>query len=149
GAAYAPKNVQDAMRAGVAYVPEERRADALFQQLSITSNLFTANWGTRAGALTGLVSQRRAEVDALALCQDLGVVLRAGGTRQPISALSGGNQQKVVIGRWLETAPNVLVLDEPTRGVDIGARTDIYERIRGIAAAGMAVVVISSELEEL
>ncbi|MGR0218682.1 sugar ABC transporter ATP-binding protein [Agromyces sp. ZXT2-6] len=149
GAPYSPQGVRDAMRAGVAYVPEERRSEALFLQLPVTSNLHAANWGRRTSKLNPFVSQRRADRDALTQCQDLGVVMRAGGTRQPISALSGGNQQKVVIGRWLETGPKVLVLDEPTRGVDIGARSDIYRRIREIAERGMSVIVISSEFEEL
>lgn len=149
GAAYAPRGVSDAKRAGVAYVPEERRSEALFLQLPITSNLHAAAWGARTSKLNPLVSQRKADRDALARCEELGVVMRAGGARQPISALSGGNQQKVIIGRWLATNPRVLVLDEPSRGVDIGARADIYRRIRAIAEQGMSVIVISSEFEEL
>jgi ABC-type sugar transport system ATPase subunit len=149
GEAYAPRGVHDAKSAGIAYVPEERRSEALFLQLPITSNLHAAAWAGRSSKLNPFVSQRRADRDALARCEELGVVMRAGGTRQPISALSGGNQQKVVIGRWLETNPRVLVLDEPSRGVDIGARADIYRRIRAIAEQGMSVIVISSEFEEL
>lgn len=149
GTDYAPAGVKDAKQAGVAYVPEERRSEALFLQLPITSNLHAASWSTRSSRFNPFVSQRKAERDALAVCDDLGVVMRAGGTRQPISALSGGNQQKVVIGRWLEMGPRVLVLDEPSRGVDIGARADIYRRIRDIARQGMSVIVISSEFEEL
>lgn len=149
GEPYVPRDVCQAKRSRVAYVPEERRSEALFLQASITSNLYAASWPQRISGWHPFVSQRRADRDALDLSRELGVVLRAGGTRQPIQALSGGNQQKVIIGRWLETRPQVLVLDEPTRGVDVGARSDIYARIRDIVRSGMSVIVISSEFEEL
>ena len=149
GQSYAPRSVSDGMAHAVAYVPEERRAEALFLHLSISSNLHAASWQRRSSWRMPWVSQRRTVQDAQKICQDLGVVMRADGAKQPISALSGGNQQKVVIGRWLQTAPRILVLDEPTRGVDVGARADIYSRIREIVATGMSVIVISSEFEEL
>ena len=75
--------------------------------------------------------------------------IKAEGPETPVGKLSGGNQQKVVIGRWIAASPRVLILDEPTRGVDIGARAEIHRLIRGLAARGMAVLVVSSEPEEL
>lgn len=149
GEPYSPLGVQDAKKARIAYVPEERRAEALFLQASITSNLFAASWPRRASRWFPYISQGRADRDALSVGKDLGVVMRSGGARQPIQALSGGNQQKVIIGRWLQTEPLVLLLDEPTRGVDVGARADIYGQIRTIVERGMSVIVISSEFEEL
>ncbi len=149
GESYSPQSVRDAKKARIAYVPEERRAEALFLQASITSNLYAASWSQRAGRWMPFISQSRADRDAAVAAGELGVVMRADGTRQPIQALSGGNQQKVVIGRWLQTKPLILVLDEPTRGVDVGARSDIYARIREIVRAGMSVIVVSSEFEEL
>ena len=77
------------------------------------------------------------------------LAIKAQSPDQPVGRLSGGNQQKVVIGRWLQSAPKVLILDEPTRGVDIGARGEIHRLIRDLAAKGMAVLVISSEPDEL
>lgn len=149
GEPFTPRDVRAAKKSGIAYVPEERRSEALFLQSSITSNLHAASWPQRRTKGTPFVSQRRADRDALEATSELGVVVRSGGTRQPIQALSGGNQQKVVIGRWLQTTPRILILDEPTRGVDIGARADIYDRIRSIVRTGMSVIVISSEFEEL
>ena len=77
------------------------------------------------------------------------LAIKAAGVRASVSTLSGGNQQKVVIGKWLVRTPKVLILDEPTRGVDIGARMEIYQIIRGLAGSGTAVLVVSSDVEEL
>jgi len=149
GKPYAPKSISDAIRHRVAYVPEERRSEALFLGLSVMSNLHITTWLSKLIPGTPFVSTKRARSAAVATTERLGVVLRNGGVSQPISGLSGGNQQKVVIGRWLQAAPELLILDEPTRGVDVGARSDIYERIREIARDGTAVIVISSDFEEL
>jgi ABC-type sugar transport system ATPase subunit len=75
--------------------------------------------------------------------------IRAAGPEQPVAALSGGNQQKVVVGRWMEHPPKVLILDEPTRGVDVGAREEVFRIIHGLVADGMAVILISSDLPEV
>ncbi|PXY18862.1 sugar ABC transporter ATP-binding protein [Prauserella muralis] len=149
GRPYAPTSVADAIRHGVALVSEERRAEGLFLDLSVTSNLYVNTWHKRRTRCTPFTSARRAERQAAEIAQELGVVLRQGGVRQPIAGLSGGNQQKVLLGRWLQTEPAVLLLDEPTRGVDIGAREEIYRRIRSLTRTGMSVIVISSEFEEL
>ncbi|RBM21846.1 ABC transporter [Prauserella sp. PE36] len=149
GRPYAPRSITDGIRHRIGLVSEERRAEALFLDLSVTSNLYVNTWRKHRVRFTPFTSSRRAERQAAEVSQELGVVLRQGGVRQPIGGLSGGNQQKVVIGRWLQTEPAVLLLDEPTRGVDIGARDEIYRRIRSFARAGMSVIVISSEFEEL
>ncbi len=149
GQPYTPKSIADGIRNGIAYVPEERRAEALFLDLSVTGNLYVNTWKKRRFRFLPLISSRTAERQAAGAARRLGVVLRDGGVGQPVGGLSGGNQQKVVIGRWLETQPRVLLLDEPTRGVDIGARAEIYRRIRDLARTGMSVIVISSEFEEL
>ncbi|GAA2131002.1 sugar ABC transporter ATP-binding protein [Arthrobacter humicola] len=149
GSDYAPRTVNDAVAKSVAYVPEERRAEALFLNMSIESNLHITTWDKKRIGITPLTSAKKSRSAAKAICERLGVVLRNGGTSQPVGALSGGNQQKVVIGRWMAINPEVLILDEPTRGVDIGARSDIYARIREIAKEGTSVIVISSEFEEL
>src|SRR5882757_9778346 len=75
--------------------------------------------------------------------------VRCAGIDQAVSTLSGGNQQKIVIGKWLATAPRILLLDEPTRGIDIGAKQEIYQLIFGLAAQGLAMVVVTSEMPEL
>ena len=76
-------------------------------------------------------------------------ILKAPGTKTLASALSGGNQQKVVLGRWLMTEPKILLLDEPTRGIDVGAKAEIYQLINNLAKQGMAIIVVSSELPEV
>jgi ABC-type sugar transport system ATPase subunit len=94
-----------------------------------------------------LIDYRRRENLSAEIVRELSVKTQSIET--PVGLLSGGNQQKVVIGRWLLRAPKILILDEPTRGVDIGARADIHRLIRNLAARGMAVIVVSSEPDEL
>ncbi|KGM35356.1 ATP-binding cassette domain-containing protein, partial [Inquilinus limosus] len=94
-----------------------------------------------------LISHRRREASSLEIVRDLAVKTRSIET--PVGRLSGGNQQKVVIGRWLLRGPKVLILDEPTRGVDIGSRGEIHRLLRDLAARGMSILVISSEPDEL
>ena len=149
GEPYSPRSISAGIRHGLAFVSEERRAEALFLDLPVSSNLHVTTWRKWRRRGLPLISTRKADSAARATTEQLGVVLREGGVRQNIGGLSGGNQQKVVIGRWLQAGPRILLLDEPTRGVDIGARTEIYARIREIARSGMSVIVVSSELEEL
>jgi ribose transport system ATP-binding protein len=144
GAPYRPRGARDAMRRGVALVPEDRLADAAFADMSVSDNCsatvlsrYFRGW-LRAG------EQRR---DAQALLRQYDV--KAPGTAAPLSALSGGNQQKVVLARWLRRDPSLLLLDEPTQGVDVVARSDIYRTIRTAASGGCAVLVASSDFEEL
>ncbi|MFF2852350.1 sugar ABC transporter ATP-binding protein [Streptomyces sp. NPDC058001] len=148
GQPYRPGSIPQAIARGVAYVPEERRSEALFLTHSVEDNLHITVWDRRrASRWLPFISPRASRAAAKETCRTLGI--KAGDPRQPVLGLSGGNQQKVVMGRWLATQPKILIMDEPTRGVDVGARADIYARVRETNAAGTAVLVISSEFEEL
>jgi len=136
---------QDAVRAGIAYVPEDRLHQGLCRTLSIRANMVLstlAQWG-----LGPLASRRREREATRKMVGQLGVRQRT--IEQPVNQLSGGNQQKVVLGRWLLAKPKVLLLDEPTRGVDVGAKAEIHQLLRRVAKDGCAVVMISSELPEI
>ena len=148
GKPFAPKTPAAAVRAGLGLVPEERRTEGLLLAKSVAFNMSLANL-TRslAGAMLPFISFRKRASLTEATIRELAI--KAQSPDQPVGRLSGGNQQKVVIGRWLQSAPKVLILDEPTRGVDIGARGEIHRLIRDLAAKGMAVLVISSEPDEL
>ncbi len=134
-----------AMRAGVAYVPEERQADALFQGDSVRHNM-TA--GDARSYFSKLLFRHDAEKrdSATSIRQFL---IRVAVDTQPVETLSGGNAQKVVLARWLRRKPAVLLLDEPTQGVDIGARAEIYALVREATQAGTSVVLVASDPEEL
>jgi ribose transport system ATP-binding protein len=145
GAPFAPRNPAAAVRAGLGLVPEERRSEALVLNKSVAFNLQLSNL---ARIVRGpMIDRRRRAALSLAAVRDLSIRTQSIETR--VGRLSGGNQQKVAIGRWLLRAPSVLILDEPTRGVDIGARAEIHRLIRDLAVRGMAVLVISSEPDEL
>lgn len=148
GAAHKPANVREGIRQGVALVPEERRSQALLMEDSIRSNITLGNWaGMRSTPLLGFISDRKSESVAKGMLQRLGI--KAKDTTVAVRTLSGGNQQKVVFARWLARDARVLLLDEPTRGVDIGARQQIWQTVEDFASEGNSVVVVSSELEEL
>jgi ABC-type sugar transport system ATPase subunit len=138
-------SMQDALDAGVALVPEDRQHLGLVLPMSVGANLSMAVLPSVTRA--GLISNGREETLARDLITDLRV--KTASTRLPAQSLSGGNQQKLVIGKWLATKPRVFILDEPTRGVDVGAKAEIYKLIRKVADSGMAVVVISSDLPEV
>lgn len=134
-----------AVAAGIAYVPEDRKRDGLVPQLSIKDNIslpVLAEVSTR-----GWVNRRREKQLAREKVSELHVSPPA--IERGVDTLSGGNQQKVVLAKWLATKPAVLILDEPTRGVDVGAKADIHSIIGDLAAAGTAIVMISSELPEV
>ena len=137
--------IPERMAAGVAYVPEDRGGEAAFADLTLRENLsatvlrrYWRPWGMARG---------RERLDAEGLIR--GHAVRAGSTEVPFTALSGGNQQKAVLARWLRRDPSLLLLDEPTQGVDVMSRSDIYRTVRETAARGCAVVVASSDLLEL
>ena len=148
GKPFLPKSPAQAVKAGLGLVPEERRAEGLLLTKSVAFNLQLANLLNivRSPALP-LIDYGKRENLSAQIVRDLAVKTQSIET--PVGLLSGGNQQKVVIGRWLLRAPKILILDEPTRGVDIGARADIHRLIRDLAARGMAVIVVSSEPDEL
>jgi L-arabinose transport system ATP-binding protein len=135
----------DALRAGIGFAPEERKAQALLLRRTIRDNVSLAILA-RISRLR--VVRRRTEREiARRYVEQLSV--RASSIEQEVGTLSGGNQQKVVLARWLARRPRVLILDEPTRGVDVGAKAEIYSIVNDLAAEGMALLVISSELPEL
>lgn len=146
GAAGLPDSPATAIRRGVGYVPPDRKTQGLLRGLSSSDNLSVASW--KRLSMRGIL--RPAVADAVwARWRDrLGIVAKGGG-RQEIGTLSGGNQQKVVLGRWLESQCKLLVLVEPTRGVDVGARAEIYRVIEGLAEHGVSVLVVSSDVEEV
>jgi rhamnose transport system ATP-binding protein len=135
----------DAMRLGIVYVPEDRHEHGLVLDFSIASNV---SLPIVRSLSRFLVMDRGRERD-LAIDYSKRLQVRSTGVGQRVSGLSGGNQQKVVIAKWLATRPNVLLLDEPTHGVDIGAKAEVHRIISQLAAQGLAIVLISSELPEL
>ena len=148
GRPFAPRSPSQAVKAGIGFVPEERRAEGLILAKSVGLNLGLANLKSIiVSPMLPLISGRRRDALVSRTIQQLAIKGASGDT--PVGRLSGGNQQKVVIGRWLQSKPKVLILDEPTRGVDVGARAEIHRLIRGLARQGMAVLVISSDPEEL
>jgi ribose transport system ATP-binding protein len=136
---------RDAIRHGLCLVPEDRRGRGVIGPLSVRANVTLP--ALPSYARFGLV-QRRAEARA---AQDTVVALdvRTPSIESPVATLSGGNQQKVVLGKWLALRPRVIVFDEPTQGVDVGAKAEIHRLIRRLADEGAAVVMISSDMEEL
>lgn len=130
---------------GIAYVPEDRLRQGVFAGLSVRANtVISALRSLARGGLVRRAAERaatRRQVDALGI--------RMHSIEQPIHQLSGGNQQKVILGRWLLLEPRVLILDEPTRGIDVAAKAEIHRLVRAAASAGCAVILISSELPEI
>ena len=139
-----PKKPADAIAAGIGLVPEDRRAQSIVPDLTVRENLFLAHISKHKGFGLGY-GQRQQRLDELMQILDL--------PRDRLDAslltFSGGMQQKVIMARWLLVGPKILILDEPTKGVDIGTRSSIYGILRDIADAGVAIVVISSDFEEL
>ena len=138
-------NPRAAMAAGMALVPEDRRQQGLIMDLSIERNITLprARKLARLGLLFGGVEKRAAATWAEKLQTKLGKLSDAVGT------LSGGNQQKVVLAKWLATAPQLLIVDEPTRGIDVGTKAEVHRLMSSLAADGLAVVMVSSELPEV
>ncbi|BCH55920.1 sugar ABC transporter ATP-binding protein [Agrobacterium vitis] len=131
---------------GLAYVPEDRGLQGLVKTMSINENISMAALDRISpGLFLNFAQEARHAVDAV---KKLGVRARAG-IHQPVGDLSGGNQQKVVIAKWLETNPDILILDEPTRGVDVGAKAEIHAMMSDLARKGLAIIMISSELPEV
>lgn len=139
------RHPQTAVGAGIALVPEDRLRQGLCGGLSLQANTVLSSLRRLGiGLLASTGRECRATQEIMA---QLGVKHRS--LRQPIRELSGGNQQKVVLGRWLLTRPRVLILDEPTRGVDVGAKAEIHRLLRGLADEGLAILMISSDLPEV
>jgi rhamnose transport system ATP-binding protein len=140
-----PRNPRAAMNAGMALVPEDRRQQGLVMDLSIERNVTLPRAGAlaRLGLLFGGVERRAAATWTQRL------QTRFGRLSDPVGTLSGGNQQKVVLAKWLATGPKLLIVDEPTRGIDVGTKAEVHRLMSELAADGMAVVMVSSELPEV
>ncbi|MGC9311141.1 MAG: sugar ABC transporter ATP-binding protein [Sediminispirochaetaceae bacterium] len=140
-----PRSPAEALGMGIALIPEERRTEGLALQRSVFENAILSSLGrfNRAGLLDFSGAKQAV--------QDAGsrVKLKTSSYEAPVSTLSGGNQQKVLFGRAVLARPKILLLDEPTKGVDVGARKEIYDVIRDLAANGVAVVIVSSDFEEI
>ncbi|MGB3140582.1 MAG: ATP-binding cassette domain-containing protein, partial [Aestuariivirga sp.] len=136
---------RQAIAQGIFLVPEDRKRCGLLLDISIAENIALPNM--KACASTGLVNEE--VVAANAERQKKRLHIRAASVNQEGNSLSGGNQQKVVLAKWLAMNPRVLICDEPTRGVDVGAKSELYEMLRGLADAGVAILMISSDMEEV
>ncbi|AMM22293.1 heme ABC transporter ATP-binding protein [Frondihabitans sp. PAMC 28766] len=145
GTDIAGAGIARALKAGVGLTPENRKEDGIFPQLGIDENIVVSDWRSvsRAGILSMAGIGRSAEKQIARMS------IKTASVHSDISTLSGGNQQKAVIGRWLHADSRILLLDEPTRGVDVEAKAQIYALVRELAAAGRSIVFVSSEIEEL
>ena len=135
----------DQIRGMSAYLPEDRKKEGIFADLSVRENIIIALQAKRG--MFKLLSRKQMEEFADKYIEILQV--KTASRETPIKSLSGGNQQKVIIGRWLLTNPDYLILDEPTRGIDIGTKTEIQKLVLQLADEGKAVTFISSEVEEM
>ena len=148
GREHRPRSIPAAVEAGIALVPEERRSQGLLMEDTIANNISLGNWASmRSRPPAPIISERRPRSVARQMIDALSI--KTKGVDEPVRRLSGGNQQKVVFARWLSRESRVLLLDEPTRGVDVGARQQIWATVEKLAADGKGVVVVSSELSEL
>ena len=138
------RSVVQAADCDVAYVPRERRLDSMFAWMTVRENFAmpTLSQDSRFGWLSHKLSRRR----LISYVDQLGIILRS--PEDPITTLSGGNQQKVVIARWLAFGPRILLLNDPTRGIDVGAKNDLYALFGALANEGLAIVMLSTELDE-
>ena len=133
------------MKAGIAYLPEDRKKDGIIGDLSVRENIIIA-----LQVLRGFfkpISRKEAEQFADEYIKLLGIKTASSNT--PIKQLSGGNQQKCIVARWLLTHPEYLILDEPTRGIDVGTKVDIQKLVLKLASEGMSITFISSETDEM
>ena len=145
GEAYVPAHPAEARRRGVVYVPEERKRQGFVLEHSVRNGIGIGLF--EQSAICGMISGRRERQMVSGAVERFGI--HAKGIEQPVGTLSGGNQQKALLARWLETEPRLVILDEPTRGVDVGAKAEIHGMIRRLAETGKGVALISSDLPEL
>ncbi len=145
GKAISVRTPEDAIRQGIAYLPEDRRRHGVISQMSIAANITLASLNTlvRRGAIN-FRNERETTVEYVQR-----FAIKTPTIFAPVAMLSGGNQQKVVLSRWLATKPAVLILDEPTQGVDVGAKSEIHALMGELAAQGLAILMISSDMPEI
>jgi len=140
-----PGHPREAKDRGIGFITEDRQGEGIVQPLSVSENLGLAALGDNSSL--GLVNRRKQRQQAEKMIEDLNI--RTPGPEQEIRYLSGGNQQKVVIGKWLLNNSKILIMDEPTRGIDVGAKVEIYELINDLTENGAGILMISSELPEV
>ncbi len=145
GAAVAGTGPRARIKAGLGLVPEERKRDGIIRHRPITSNVGLP--AMRAFSRFGLIRQTKLKARSEVLMREVG--LRPPDVTRAIGSFSGGNQQKAIIGRWLAADTRIFLFDEPTRGIDVGAKAEIYDLIERLAREGRAVIVVSSELPEV
>ena len=145
GKSVAPSSPAEAIAAGLALVPEDRKKQGVVLEMAVRDNISLAS--LRRDQRNGMINQRRAAELSSGMIAAMKIKTPDG--RQPVQFLSGGNQQKVVLGKWLALSPRVLLLDEPTRGIDIGAKQEIYRLMEDLAGKGVAILFVSSEMEEI
>jgi ribose transport system ATP-binding protein len=135
----------DAIRAGIALVPEDRKQQGLVLDMAVRENMSLATlWNASRAGFVDFRQERRLAAEMIGA-----LAIKTPNDRQVVTFLSGGNQQKVVIAKWLAMKPRVLLLDEPTRGIDVGAKAEIYDLVHRLAGEGLAVLFVSSEMEEI
>lgn len=139
-----PNDIRGSMKSGIGFVPEERKYTGLFQELSIASNI---SIGDVIMNTVLLINRKKQENKCTHMVNELGIKLDT--LEAPVKSLSGGNQQKVLLAKWLLLKPDVLIVDEPARGVDVGAKSEIYAILRQLAAKGVAIIMVSSEIPEI
>jgi ABC-type sugar transport system ATPase subunit len=139
------RSPKDAVKLGIGYVPEDRKLQSLFLDLAVRHNAALA--GLPQFSWHGVIRPKQVDTSIRQYVKRLNIHLRS--PNQKVRFLSGGNQQKVVLSKWLMLSPRVLILDEPTRGIDVGAKAEIYELIGELARAGIGIILISSEMPEL
>jgi ribose transport system ATP-binding protein len=145
GKRFAPRRPKDAIHEGVYLAPEDRKKHGLVLPMAVVENISLPDIGNyRAGGLLDRGAEQRVAVAEVARMS-----IKTPTIRRKVVNLSGGNQQKVVLGKWLAMRPKVLILDEPTRGIDVGAKAEIYRHMAELAANGIAILMVSSDLEEV
>lgn len=145
GKKYEPRSPRKAGKAGIAFIPEDRRNEGIVSEMSISENMSLA--ATRLWSKFGIIQKKKEKAESTRIAKALDVI--CAGLGQPVGELSGGNQQKVVIGKWLVGSYDVFIFDQPTTGVDVAAKAEIYKQMIKLAQAGCGIIFISSENEEL
>jgi ribose transport system ATP-binding protein len=145
GKDFLPKTPSEAIKAGIGYCSEDRKHDGLFLGRPVIENLSSP--ALNAVSFSGIMSKAKEKTLSLDIAEKFTIDLKRLGSEAGV--LSGGNQQKVALGKWLSIGPQVILVNEPTRGVDVGARAEIYQKLRDLADEGAAIVVASTDIQEI
>jgi D-allose transport system ATP-binding protein len=144
-----PKDPLDAINNGIAYVTESRRENGFFDNFNISQNIAIAR-SLKSGGKSGMMGLfSKSEEDELSHKYKKILGIKCDSIHQKITDLSGGNQQKVIISKWMASNPDIIIFDEPTRGIDVGAKSEIYKIMRKLCDDGKVVIMVSSELPEI